>query len=92
MEDYLALVLRFDESFTSAEMAFLPLRHQRRQKFNPNSQFLNFQRLESRAAKERVVPGQSVGTIMAWWAGRWSQCYCWIFVGNSEILSDFSAP
>lgn len=63
--DYLALVLRFDESFTSAEMAFLPLRHQRRQKFNPNSQFLYFQRLESRAV-EGVVPGQFVGMIMAW--------------------------
>lgn len=66
MEDYLALVLRFVESFTSAEMAFLPLSHQRRQKFNPNSQFLNIQRLESRAVKEGVVPDQFVGTIMAW--------------------------
>lgn len=59
MEDYLGLVvLVFDESLTSAEMALLPLRHQRRQKLNPSSQFLDLEGLESRAAKEQVLSGQ----------------------------------
>lgn len=30
MEDYLHLVSMFDEFLTSAEMAFLPLKHQRK--------------------------------------------------------------
>lgn len=62
MEDYLGLVvLTLDESLTSAEMALFPLRHQRRQKLNPSSQFLDLGGLESRAAKKQVLPGQCVG-------------------------------
>lgn len=57
MEDYLGLVvLTLD-----AEMALFPLRHQRRQKLNPSSQFLDLGGLESRAAKKQVLPGQCVG-------------------------------
>ena len=44
----------FDESLTSAEMAFLPLRHQRRQKLTPSPQFLDLEGLESRAAREQA--------------------------------------
>lgn len=88
MEDDL-VVFVFDESLTSAEMAFLPLRHQRRQRLNLSSQFLDPERLESRAAKKQVLPSQCVGMLVAW-VGRavgslWLLAF-YNYLGNSEIL------
>lgn len=70
-------------------MAFLHLRLQRRQKFNSNSQYLDLERLESRAAKEGVLPCQSVGMIMTWVSrvvGSVSLLAFYNYVGNSGIL------
>lgn len=90
MEDYLGLVMfLFDESLNSAEMAFLPLRHQRRQKFKPSSQFLDLERLESRAAKSKSLPGQCVSVIvvsMGRVVGSVLLLAFYNYVGNSEIL------
>ena len=74
----------FDESLTSAEMAFPGIRE--RQKFTPKSPVSSLEGLEFRGDKEGALPGQSVGMIVDGWAGWWGQCCCCLFTTTYGIL------